>query len=35
VNLKPARQLGMVTIKVLDSSSAIDALQDVLEVALR
>ncbi len=35
VNLKPARQLGMVTIKVTDSSSAIDALQDVVKVPLR
>ncbi len=35
VNLKPARQLGMVTIKVTDASSAIDALQDVVKIPLR
>lgn len=35
INLKPARQLGMTTIKVTDVDSAIDDLQRVLGLALR
>jgi len=35
VNLKPARALGMVTIKVTDSASAVAALEDVVGIALR
>jgi putative hydrolase of the HAD superfamily len=35
VNLKPARELGMVTIKVEDPSKAIEALESVLGIALR
>lgn len=35
VNLKPARELGMVTIKVADTGTALDELQSILNVALR
>lgn len=35
VNLKPARQLGMTTIKVVDVDQAVDDLQAVLGIPLR
>ena len=35
INLKPARQMGMVTIKVTDANSALDALEEVLQMELR
>ena len=35
VNLKPARALGMATIKVTDTADALDELEDVLGIALR
>ncbi len=35
VNLKPARAMGMVTIKVVDPSVALDELEAVLGIALR
>jgi putative hydrolase of the HAD superfamily len=35
INLKPARAMGMTTIKVLDVPSAIAALESVLGIALR
>src|SRR6202035_5138539 len=35
VNLKPARVLGMVTIKVTDTSSALADLEEVLGITLR
>jgi putative hydrolase of the HAD superfamily len=35
INLKPARTMGMTTIKVGEPDKAIDALQDVLKIALR
>ncbi|MGH9029422.1 MAG: HAD-IA family hydrolase, partial [Acidimicrobiales bacterium] len=35
VNLKPARELGMVTIKVEDTARALAELEQVLEIALR
>ncbi len=35
VNLKPARALGMVTIKVADTSGALDELEEVLGISLR
>jgi putative hydrolase of the HAD superfamily len=35
INLKPARALGMRTIKVIDVDRAVDELQDVLGVPLR
>jgi putative hydrolase of the HAD superfamily len=35
VNLKPARELGMVTIKVVDTESALDELERVLGMPLR
>jgi putative hydrolase of the HAD superfamily len=35
VNLKPARALGMVTIKVVDTERALDELEGVLGIALR
>jgi len=35
VNLKPARALGMVTIKVADTSGALAELEEVLGIALR
>ncbi len=35
VNLKPARALGMATIKVADTSSALTELEEVIGIALR
>ena len=35
VNLKPARALGMVTIKVTDTATALAELEDVVGIALR
>ncbi len=35
VNLKPARALGMITIKVTDTSSALAELEEALGIALR
>jgi putative hydrolase of the HAD superfamily len=35
INLKPARAMGMTTIKVDDPNKAIDELQEVLKIALR
>ncbi len=35
INLKPARQMGMATIKVTDANSALDALEEVLQIELR
>ena len=35
VNLKPARQMGMTTIKVTDPGDAIDELESLLGIALR
>ena len=35
VNLKPARSLGMTTIKVTDTAGALDQLEHVLGIALR
>lgn len=35
VNLKPARALGMATIKVTDTSSALAELEEVLGITLR
>ncbi len=35
VNLKPARAMGMQTIKVSDSASALDELETILEMSLR
>jgi putative hydrolase of the HAD superfamily len=35
INLKPARQMGMTTIKVIDAADAITALEDVVGFALR
>ena len=35
VNLKPARELGMITIKVLNASQAIGELEAVIGLALR
>jgi putative hydrolase of the HAD superfamily len=35
INLKPARAMGMTTIKVVDPDDAIDELADVLGIALR
>ena len=35
INLKPARVLGMVTIKVTDTSSALTELERVVGIALR
>ncbi|MCC7546884.1 MAG: HAD-IA family hydrolase [Burkholderiales bacterium] len=35
INLKPARALGMHTIKVTDSASALAALEEVLDIPLR
>lgn len=35
INLKPARQLGMRTIKVVDVDTAVDELQQVLGITLR
>ena len=35
VNLKPARALGMVTIKVTDTASALAALEEVVGIPLR
>jgi putative hydrolase of the HAD superfamily len=35
VNLKPAREMGMITIKVLDASRAIDELETATGLSLR
>ena len=35
INLKPARQMGMATIKVTDANSALDALEEILKIELR
>lgn len=35
INLKPARALGMVTIKVADTASALTELEDVVGIGLR
>jgi putative hydrolase of the HAD superfamily len=35
INLKPARALGMTTIKVSNEESALDALQGALRIAVR
>lgn len=35
INLKPAREMGMVTIKVVDPAKALDELESVLDMALR
>lgn len=35
INLKPARQMGMKTIKVSDADSALDALEQILKIDLR
>jgi putative hydrolase of the HAD superfamily len=35
VNLKPAREMGMTTIKVVDPERAIDELEQILGISLR
>jgi len=35
MNLKPAREMGMATIKVVDPDTALDALEVLLGFALR
>jgi len=35
INLKPARQMGMTTIKVTDANSALDSLEEILKINLR
>jgi putative hydrolase of the HAD superfamily len=35
INLKPARAMGMQTIKVLDPDAAIDELQEMVGIPLR
>lgn len=35
INLKPARQMGMTTIKVSDAESALEALEEILQIELR
>jgi putative hydrolase of the HAD superfamily len=35
INLKPARTLGMSTIKVLNTEQALDDLEDYLEMSVR
>jgi putative hydrolase of the HAD superfamily len=35
INLKPARQMGMATIKVTDADSALESLEEILKINLR
>ena len=35
VNLKPARQMGMTTIKVVDAQAALEELETILGMSLR